>query len=206
VWGPVLSFIPAKLSTYRSELTLGSLPASVTGYTTESGAVTPTTVAVKDEAGHLLASALPKVTIVRYVNYGADDFSDGYENEVEVLARIKKNLEDFPLGGFIAEGSSPYGAMNESMRLAMQRAVMHGMPVLAVSRGTEGFVPATASSGGIFLSGSNLSATKARILLMACLLKFGALPAAADPDHPTAFELEQIRKTVALYQHVVNSH
>jgi L-asparaginase len=88
----------------------------------------------------------------------------------------------------------------------MQRAVMHGMPVIAVNRGIAGFVPATASSGGIFLTGSNLSATKARILLMACLLKFGALPVPADPDHPTEFEVEQIRKVVSQYQQVILSH
>jgi L-asparaginase len=33
-----------------------------------------------------------------------------------------------------------------------------------------------------FIGGSNLTATKARLLLMACLMKFGALPPAANPD------------------------
>jgi hypothetical protein len=33
---------------------------------------------------------------------------------------------------------------------------------------------------------SNLTATKAQLLLMACLMKFGALPPAANPDQPTA--------------------
>jgi len=36
------------------------------------------------------------------------------------------------------------------------------------------------------IGGSNLTATKAWLLLMACLMKFGALPAAANLDQPTA--------------------
>ncbi len=183
-----------------------SLPNTVTGFVQADGVIAPVEVTVKDAAGRLQAAALPKVTIARYVNYGSDDFSNGDDNEVEILARIEKNLTTFPLAGFVIEGSSPYGAMNESLRLAMQRAVMHGMPVIAVSRGNGGFVPLTASSGGIFLSGSNLSATKARMLLMACLLKFGSLPVPADPSNPSDFELEQIRKVVSQYQQVILTH
>ena len=43
-----------------------------------------------------------------------------------------------------------------------------------------------------FIGGSNLTATKARLLLMACLMKFGSLPPAADPDHPTSAEAAAI--------------
>jgi hypothetical protein len=38
------------------------------------------------------------------------------------------------------------------------------------------------------IGGANLTATKACLLLMACLLKFGSLPQAADPDRPSAAE------------------
>jgi L-asparaginase len=41
---------------------------------------------------------------------------------------------------------------------------------------------------------------------MACLLKFGSLPAAKDPDRPTSAELDAIRKAVAAYQEVFNTH
>jgi L-asparaginase len=43
-------------------------------------------------------------------------------------------------------------------------------------------------------------------LLMACLMKFGSLPAAKDPDKPTRAELDAIRKAVAAYQAVFNEH
>jgi L-asparaginase len=77
----------------------------------------------------------------------------------------------------------------------MLRAVHSGLPVVRVGRGnTEGFVPLRDPS---FIGGSNLTATKARLLLMACLMKFGSLPPAADPDQPTSVELAATRKKVA---------
>jgi L-asparaginase len=42
--------------------------------------------------------------------------------------------------------------------------------------------------------------------LMACLLKFGSLPAARDPDKPTSAELDAIRKAVAAYQAAFDTH
>jgi L-asparaginase len=72
-----------------------------------------------------------------------------------------------------------------------------------VGRGApEGF----ADSTSIVLSGSNLTATKARLLLMACLMRFGALPPATDPDKPTAAERSAIEKAVADYQRVFDTH
>jgi hypothetical protein len=46
----------------------------------------------------------------------------------------------------------------------------------------------------------NLTATKARLLLMACLMKFGSLPPTVDPDHPTSAEMAAVRQKVADYQ------
>jgi L-asparaginase len=77
-------------------------------------------------------------------------------------------------------------------------------PVVRVGRGnTEGFVPLHDPS---FIGGSNLTATKARLLLMACLMKFGCLPPAADPNHPRSDELAATRKKVAAYQTVFDTH
>jgi hypothetical protein len=41
---------------------------------------------------------------------------------------------------------------------------------------------------------------------MACLMRFGSLPPAADPAHPTASELEAIEAKVAKYQTVFDTH
>ena len=56
------------------------------------------------------------------------------------------------------------------------------------------------------IAATNLTATKARLLLMACLLKFGSLPAARDPDSPSNEELAAIRKAVGAYQAVFDTH
>jgi hypothetical protein len=73
-----------------------------------------------------------------------------------------------------------------------------------VGRGApEGF-----ADGGepLTIAGSNLTATKARLLLMACLMKFGSLPVAADPGAPTPAEAEATKAAVARYQQVFDTH
>jgi len=56
------------------------------------------------------------------------------------------------------------------------------------------------------IAGANLTATKARLLLMACLLRFGALPAAKDPAHPTDTELAATAEALKAFQAVFDSH
>jgi hypothetical protein len=50
------------------------------------------------------------------------------------------------------------------------------------------------------------TATKARLLLMACLLRFGSLPPAADPLNPTPAELQAVQAKLAEYQAVFDTH
>jgi L-asparaginase len=83
------------------------------------------------------------------------------------------------------------------------RAVYSGLPVARVGRGNnEGF----AQPIDPFIGGGNLTSTKARLLLMACLMRFGSLPPAADPDRPTAAEREAISAKLADYQAVFDTH
>ncbi|SLJ82638.1 Uncharacterised protein [Mycobacteroides abscessus subsp. abscessus] len=44
------------------------------------------------------------------------------------------------------------------------------------------------------------------MLLMAALLKLGALPVAADPEHPTADERAATERAVAAYQQIFDTH
>jgi hypothetical protein len=41
---------------------------------------------------------------------------------------------------------------------------------------------------------------------MACLMKFGSLPIARNPDKPTAQEMEATKQAVAQYQGVFDTH
>jgi L-asparaginase len=113
-------------------------------------------------------------------------------------------LRNAPLAGFVVEGLSPYGTMTSVARhRLMLRAVNCGMPVARVGRGNHGGFTAPRDR---LIGGRNITATKARLLLMACLMKFGSLPPAKDPDNPTPAELDAIRAKVAQYQVVFDSH
>ena len=72
------------------------------------------------------------------------------------------------------KASRPYGNLMESLAAALKRAALTGMPVVRVGRGNaEGFTkPPSATE--LIISGSNLTATKARLLLMACLMNSAA--------------------------------
>jgi hypothetical protein len=200
--GPaVLTYLPATRHTYRSAVNVTRLPAHVTGLL-RSG---QTRVPIKDPHGEILESAIPKVTIVKDGNYTTDDSDDDPSREVDLLAQIERNLVAHPLAGFVVEGLSPYGRLTSAVRTrVMRRAAFSGMPVVLTGRGNaEGFVPPPTSP---FIGGRNLTATKARLLLMACLMKLGSVPAAADPERPTAGEVEAVRTAVRGYQEVFDTH
>jgi L-asparaginase len=200
--GPaVLTYLPATRHTYSSAVNMTRLPAAVAGVARGRTVSVP----IKDARGELLEAAIPKVTIVKDGNYTIDDYDDDPSREVDLLAQIERNLAAHPLAGFVVEGLSPYGRLTSVVRTrVMRRASYSGMPVVLVGRGNaEGFVPPPVAP---FIGGRNLTATKARLLLMACLMKFGSMPAAADPDRPTGAESEAAQAKRAQYQEVFDSH
>ena len=140
---------------------------------------------------------------MKYARY--QDLRLDASTERELHTAIDANLEQAPLAGFVAEGSVPFGTMSDATEAALHRAVLSGMPVVRVARGNaEGMVPA--AFAGLSVGGSNLTATKARLLLMACLLRYGCMPPATDPERPTDAELEAIRAQLARYQAVFDTH
>jgi L-asparaginase len=204
--GPVaLTFRPVKQHTHTSAVNLSRLPESIEGTQRVNGRLSRVSVRIKDAQGALLATAIPKVTIVKHARYLPADASGDPAAEVDILARIEKNLGEAPLAGFVAEGSAPFASMSNAVEAALKRATLGGMPVVKVGRGNaEGIVDSTRMP--LTIAGSNLTATKARLLLMACLLRFGGLPPAADPEHPTQAELEAVQAKVATYQSVFDTH
>jgi len=201
---PVLTYLPARRHTYLSEVNLSRLPAEVTGVRRSGGRIDRVPVAIKDAEGRLLDTAIPRVSIVKDASYLDDGYDAGPECDVDILVQIEACLASAPLAGFVLEGLSPYGTVSSNTRSrALLRAVRSGLPVACVGRGNnEGFTPARDQ----FIGGGNLTATKARLLLMACLMQFGSLPPAADPERPTAVELDAIRERLALYQQVFDTH
>ena len=202
---PQFSFKPVKRHTHNSLVNLSRLPREVQGSKVQGSKVGTIAVAIKNNVGELVATAIPKVTIVKHARYLPDDTSGDASSEVDILARIEKNLRDAPLAGFVAEGSAPFGAMSNSVDAALKRATFSGMPVVKVGRGNAGgFVDPTRDP--LAIAGSNLTATKARLLLMACLMKFGCLPPAADAAKPTAAETEATKAKLKEYQEIFDTH
>jgi hypothetical protein len=57
-----------------------------------------------------------------------------------------------------------------------------------------------------YISGTNMTANKARLLLMAAMMKLGALPPAVDPCNPTSDELAAIKAKLDQYQAIFDTH
>ena len=202
---PVLTYTPVWRHTHRSAVRLTALPASVQGIRREGATLTMVEVPIRDAAGDLLPAAIPQVSFHKHARYQPDDASADPAVEVELEARIARNLSAYPLAGFVVEGGAPYGSSGPSADAALRRATLCGMPVVRTGRGNaEGFV--SPDRVKLAIAGGNLTATKARMLLMACLLRFGALPPAADPDHPTAAEIETTERSLASFQEVFSTH
>ena len=202
---PVLTYRPARVHTYRSAVKTTALPTSAQGVARRGDRLGLVPVQVKDSVGDLLGSAIPSVAFVKSGRYQPDDSGRSAETEVDLLARIEKNLGGAPLAGFVAEGSAPFGSLTPPIEAALLRAVCSGMPVVRVGRGNaEGMVPRNPPY--LYVAGSNLTANKARLLLMASLLKFGALPPAVDPANPTPDELAAIKAKLDEYQEVFDTH
>jgi hypothetical protein len=201
-----LPWRPTHRQTWRSSVRLSELPDEVMGVAAAAGTtIEHVSVRTRDGDGSLVPDALPIVTIVKFGHYGDPEIDPDASAEPGVVAQVERCLAHYPLAGFVAEGTAPYGSMGESAEAALRLATLSGMPVVKVGRGNaDGYVDRTYAPFAI--AGSNLTATKARLLLVACLLRFGSLPPAADPTDPTADELRAVRAALDRYQEVFDTH
>ncbi|MEI9922461.1 MAG: hypothetical protein WDN50_01770 [Bradyrhizobium sp.] len=152
----------------------------------------------------MLENAIPSVAIVKDGTYCGEDFGDDHALEQDLQFLLDHKLRTGRLVGVVAEGMNPYGKLTSDVRTAiLTQAIFSGVPVVRVGRGNpEGF----SDLDPIFISGSNLNSIKARLLLMAALMKFGCLPKASDPANATGAEIAATEKSVAAYQEIFNSH
>ncbi len=202
---PDLTYRPVKRHTYRSDVNLTRIPDEVTGVVGALDAIATQPVPVKDSSGALLASAMPQVSIAKFGRYSQVTADDDPHLDPEITARIKFNLENARLAGFVGEGQNPYGIMNPVTDNALQVAMYAGYPVVKCGRGNTAGM-AYKGDYGPFIGGNNLTSTKARMLLMAALLRLGALPPAADPFNPTEQEKQATLAAAAVYQEIFDTH
>jgi len=200
----VLHYVPALKHTWRSDVNLSKIADSVPVVCLKGKTLSLVDTTIRDSTGDLLEDAIPSVSIVKDGGYFAEEYFDHPAVAADLVSLVEQKLSAGRLAGFVAEGLTPYGTMTSSVRQdVLMKAIYAGLPVVRVGRGSpEGF----ADPHDYFIAGSNLTSTKARMLLMACLLRFGSLPPAKDPDDPTAEELAATRKAVAAYQAVFDTH
>ena len=202
---PVLTYRPTRRHTHRSQVNISRLPASVRGVRRAGDGTLETFEVPVTRDGRLLGDAIPEVRIVKHARYLPRDGTIDPALEVEIAARVERNLTEAPLAGFVVEGGTPFGHVTPSLEAAVRRAAYMGMPFVKTGRGdVGGFVGTDRVTFGI--AGRNLTATKARLLLMAAMLRFGALPPARDPDHPTDDERRAVVERLAEYQRVFDEH
>lgn len=201
---PVVHFVPTTRHTWCSEVNVNQLPYEVGGVLRRGGAFENIRVPIKDAIGVLVPTAIPPVAIVKDGAYTSPDGEIDLSRAPDLLATLDYLNTNAPLAGLVFEGLAPYGSTQDRVRNRLiLRALYSGLPIVRCGRGaTEGFVPRRDPC----ITGSNLTATKARILLMAALMKLGALPPATDPDNPTPQERAAVLDKVAQYQAIFDTH
>ena len=200
----VLTYLPAYKHTYLSDVNINKLPTTARAVKRVGGKITNIKVTIKDGAGKLVENAIPSVSIVKEGGYSEEDYISDFEDAPAKVAIIEHKLGLGRLGGLVVEGLVPYGRLPSGVheRLVM-RAIFSGIPVVRVGRNApEGF----ADPSPMVIAGANLTAIKARLALMAALMKLGALPIAADPDNPTDAEKQATVKAITAFQSIFNSH
>lgn len=199
-----LTYLPAYRHTHLSDVRTSVLPSTVRAASVVDGELGLVEVAIKDAAGLITEDAIPSVSIVKEGGYFDEEWDMTVDDLPVLRALIAQKLSLGRLGGIVTEGLVPYGRLpSRASEALLQRAVFSGLPVVRVGRGApEGFADPTP----LAISGSNLTSIKARLLLMAALMKLGSLPIAKDPAAPTVEERAATVAAVARYQEIFDTH
>ncbi len=204
--GPRLTFLPLNRHGRSSDVRYSVLPATVPGLRrTADGRIERASATVKDATGHLRGETIPEVELLDFNSWMTSN-PPGTPDPVgpRVESAVARCLGEAPLCGLVCEAPTS-GHFDRNDALAIDVAALSGFVVVKVSRGTPG-----ASMGeveeNLTVEGGNLNANKARVLLMACLLRFGNPPPARDPAHPTDAEKAAVRSHLAQIQAVFNTH
>ena len=203
--GPFVTQVPTRKHTWQSDVRMTALPMVVDGLLRRNGAFERVSVSVKGAEGELVPSAIPRVIFVKGDHWYDDSGQPDASQDRGIAASIDLLQESYPLAGIVAEGLAPYATLSASQEQALLSAVYRGIPVVKTARGdAHGLV--RLNGANLFIEGNNLTATKARLLLTAAIMKLGVLPHASDPERPTSQELNAIRKRIEAYQQIFQTH
>lgn len=206
--GVTIWYKPAYKHTHKSEVNLTKLPYKIE-------IPDSTSVKTRDERGRLIPEAIPRVRIVKYASYSQEDERDDPRQELDIMAWTEKAIRDQSsedhaglgpkLHGLVFEGLSPYAVGGPAHLRALWYAAASGLPVVRTGRSDPGGKVIT-DPNDLTIEGSNLDSTKARLLLIASMLKLGRLPKAADPFNPSSNERNEIIQKVSEFQAIFDSH
>ena len=210
--GVTIWYTPHYKHTSNSEVNLSQLNEKVE-FNTNAANSEMTSVRIKNDDGLLLGTCIPRVHIVKSAHYMQEDQDEIPEQEADIMAWIQKALEDQSLPdedrpklhGLVLEGSSPYATGSRSQAKALQLAALNGMPVVRVGRSDPGGRVQTNPSD-LTIEGSNLDSNKARLLLIAAMLKLGRLPKATDLKNPIRTERDRILEKIGDFQEIFETH
>ena len=115
--------------------------------------------------------------------------------EFEVLLSVARLLEDHPRVAVVGIGGRN-GIVSDGAERALRYVAFRGVPVVMLA---DGGLPKP-DPEGIFLSGRNLTVSEVSSVLRRCLDRYGPLPAAADPAHPSSREVAALRADLQPYR------
>jgi L-asparaginase/Glu-tRNA(Gln) amidotransferase subunit D len=202
----VVAVTPVWRHTWSSEVRRSALPERVqAARRSPDGSLGLAALRVRHPDGALDEDAIPSVAIAKYGQYGDDDATIDPTREVGIAAHAERVLSRGGLGGLVVEGSAPFGTVGESVEAVLRTATFSGLPVVKVGRGDAGGVT-EGTYAPFAIAGGDLTATKARLLLMASLMKLGSLPPAADPLGPIREEQAATRTALDRFQAIFDTH
>ncbi|HEX2853507.1 MAG TPA: hypothetical protein VHO24_09730 [Opitutaceae bacterium] len=142
-----------------------------------------------------LAAAEPAVAVLYGSAWSPGDAARDGAAEFEVLLCAARVRHAAPLAGIVGVGARR-GSFPPAAELALERVAHMGVPVVRVAQ--QGAL--SANENDVFIEAGSLAPADAKRLLGECLQRYGPLPSAADPMHPTKKERAAIRAKLADYQ------
>lgn len=191
----------AEIVTVSPLLESEAAPRVVTALARRGLATQQVELALKDARGQLRPDVHPAVAVVESAAWSPDDPARDGASEFEVLICTARLLAEYPLSGFITVGNR-HGALLPGTESALHRVIHMGLPVVRLARGGK----VEKSSADLLISAGEMTPAEAQHVLGSCLLRYGALPPARDPAHPTRAELAAIREKLSLYQQSFDVH
>lgn len=196
----VLSILGALAFGTGSMMGADELPRTVAGLSLVGTRTRAVAVAVRNREGALLAEAEPAIAVLRTSPLSPNDPVRDGAREFEVLLTVGSLLRHHALSGVVGIGNRR-GLLMPDTEQALNRSALMGIPVVKVAQ-LGGYADAFADN--FLIEAGAHTEESAKELLAECILRFGALPPAANPANPTEAELTAIRTKLTQYQNAFN--